>query len=147
MTPPKVKTLPQSEPSQCDPPQSELPQSESPKVKSVTIDGTGYSGFGDVSSSWVTTGLLLVVVFLLGRVGDGFVSPAMAEMAINENGYTMMTTDGGSDEILVVIDSRQELLFVYRLGLTVGGAGVDLVEREPLNEVFERARAQALGKP
>jgi len=58
-----------------------------------------------------------------------------------------MTTEGGSDEILVVIDSRQELLFVYRLGLTVGGAGVDLVEREPLNEVFERARAQALGKP
>ncbi len=163
MTPPPKVKPPQSKPPQSESTQSESTQSEftrsefaqgeSPKGKRVAIDGVGdgagHSGFGDISSGWVTIGLLFVVVFLLGRVGGGFESPAMAEMAVNENGYTMMTTDGGSDEILVVIDSRQELLFVYRLGLAggSGGGGVDLLEREPLNEVFERARAQALGTP
>jgi hypothetical protein len=88
--------------------------------------------------------LLVLVVFVLSRVVGVMDSPAMAEMAVSENGYTMMTTNGGSDEILVLVDSREESILVYR---TVQSGGLELLERESLSGLFTRARAQAIGGP
>ena len=69
---------------------------------------------------------------------------ALGEMASGKNGYTMMTTDGGNDEILVVIDSRAEMLMVYRVGAR---GGLELIEREALPDLFTRARARSRGRP
>jgi len=55
-----------------------------------------------------------------------------------------MTTDGGNDEILVVVDSRQESLMVYR---TENGRALKMLEREELSSLFSRARARAVGRP
>ncbi|MBO6514310.1 MAG: hypothetical protein JJ974_10135 [Phycisphaerales bacterium] len=101
-----------------------------------------------LSSRWLTVGLLMVVVFVLSRMVGVMDSPAYAEMAISENGYTMMTTDGGTDEVLVVIDSREEMILVYRA--TPGGgnqSGVELLDREALSGLFQRARTRAVGGP
>ncbi len=97
-----------------------------------------------LSSGWMTTALLVVVVFLLAKVVGGIEQPAYAEMAVSDSGYTMMTTNGGPDEILVLVDSRQESILVYRAAQT---GGLELLERESLGTLFMRARAQAIGGP
>lgn len=107
-----------------------------------------------LSSKWMTVGLLVLVVFVLSRVVGVMDSPAYAEMAVSENGYTMMTTDGGADEVLVVVDSREEMILVYRVSAaaassagTNAAGGLELLERESLSGLFQRARAQAVGGP
>lgn len=89
----------------------------------------------------VLVGALIVVVL---RPGAGGPPSAFAEMAIDKGGYTMMTTDGGNDEVLVVIDSRAEMVMVYR---AAPNGGLDLLEREDLSSLFARAKTQALGRP
>lgn len=97
-----------------------------------------------IGSSWITLIALIGVVFLLSRVAMVTDQPAYAEMVVSDAGYTMMTTDGGSDEILVLVDSRDESILVYRVGAS---GGLDLLERESLAGIFTRARAQAIGSP
>ena len=107
--------------------------------------GVGSSGNDwSIGSSWVTLGVLILVVTVLSRVGMVTNSPAMAEMTISDAGYTMMTTNGGNDEILVLIDSREESIMVYR---AKQNSGLVLLEHESLSGVFSRARAQVLGGP
>ena len=97
-----------------------------------------------IGSSWVTLGVLVLAVVILSRVGLVANSPAIAEMVISDAGYTMMTTNGGNDEILVLVDSREETVLVYRVDQT---GGLMLLESESLSGVFTRARAQVLGSP
>ncbi len=128
-----------------------------PKVKITESDGNRGLGSGTGadrsigSSPFATVVLLMLVVFMLSRVAGVMDSPAMAEMVVSENGYTMMTTNGGNDEILVLVDSREESIMVYRVDLNAqggqGGGAMVLLERESLSGVFTRARAQAVGGP
>jgi|GEM_PF-7105692 len=126
------------------------------KVKITEMDSVVGSGsLADRrigSSPWATIVLLMLVVFMLSRVVGLMDSPALAEMAVSENGYTMMTTNGGTDEILVLVDSREESILVYRVAAggqvgAQGGGSMELLERESLSGVFTRARAQAIGGP
>lgn len=106
------------------------------------------SSDGLLSSRWVTVGLLMLVVFMLSRVVGVMDNTAYAEMAVSENGYTMMTTDGGTDEVLVVVDSREEMIMVYRVAPASGKqGGVEMLDREALSGLFQRARARAIGGP
>lgn len=91
---------------------------------------------------WVSAGVLAGLIVVQG--GGLFESAAHAEMAVSNGSYTMMTTDGGNDDILVVVDSRQESLMVYR---TFNKNEVRLIEREELSGLFSRARARAMGRP
>lgn len=131
---------------------------ETRAADSQTVDARVNSGASHdgilLSSKWMTIGLLVLVVFVLSRVVGVMDSPAYAEMAVSENGYTMMTTDGGADEVLVVVDSREEMILVYRVSAgaaSSGGSnmagGLELLERESLSGLFQRARAQAVGGP
>jgi len=85
--------------------------------------------------------VLVLGALVLGRPSAGV---AHAGMTTHKSGYTMMTADGGNDEVLVVVDSRAEMIMVYRV--TPQG-GLSLLEREPLSALFARARAQARGRP
>ncbi len=91
---------------------------------------------------WVSAGVLSALILVQGA---GLLdSSAHAEMAISSGAYAMMTSDGGNDEILVVVDSSQESLMVYRSDRNLG---LQLLERENLAGLFERARARAMGRP
>lgn len=91
---------------------------------------------------WVSAGVLAAMIVVQG--GGFFESTARAEMATTSGSYSIMTTDGGNDEILVVVDSRQESLMVYR---TENGRTLKMLEREELSSLFSRARARAVGRP
>lgn len=91
---------------------------------------------------WVSAGILAGLIIVQG--GGFFESTAKAEMATSSGSYSLMTTDGGNDEILVVVDSRQESLMVYR---TFNKNEVRMLEREELSGLFSRARARAMGGP
>jgi len=91
---------------------------------------------------WMCAGVLTGLIMLQG--GGFFESQAMAEMATTSGTYSIMTTDGGNDEILVVVDSRQESMMVYR---TMNTKELVLLDREELSSLFSRARARAMGGP
>ena len=91
---------------------------------------------------WVSAGVLAALIVVQGA---GMLdTPAQAEMTSASGSYTMMTTDGGTDELLVVVDSGHESLLVYR---TDRSQGMQLLEREDLAGLFARARARAIGRP
>ena len=91
---------------------------------------------------WVSAAVLAALIIVQGA---GLLdSKASAEMAISTGAYSMMTTDGGNDEIVVIVDSSQESLMVYR---TDRNMWLQLLEREDLAGLFERARARAMGRP
>tara|TARA_R110000868_G_scaffold119469_1_gene316683 strand:- start:421254 stop:421625 length:372 start_codon:yes stop_codon:yes gene_type:complete len=119
----------------------EMNTNEQDRVAGVQSAGIGSSGL-------LTVVLLVLVVFVMSKVVGVMDTPAMAEMTISDSGYTMMTTNGGADEILVLVDSREESILVYRVaqGAQENG-GLELLERESLSALFSRARAQAVGGP
>lgn len=87
---------------------------------------------------WVSAGVLAALTIVQGA---GLLDrPAYADMTSNTTGYTIMTTDGGSDETVIVIDDRQEALLVYR---HQNRERLQLLDREPLPELFTRARANS----
>ena len=91
---------------------------------------------------WLSASVLAALIVVQGA---GMLdTPAHAEMTSTSGAYTLMTTDGGNDEILVVVDSSQESLMVYK---SDRNQGLQLLEREDLTGVFARARARAMGRP
>ena len=71
-------------------------------------------------------------------------STAMANpMVSHVGGITMLTTDGGTDEVLVVLDNRTEMLMVYRVD---NSSAVELLQRTPVGAMFTDARIKASGK-
>jgi hypothetical protein len=91
---------------------------------------------------WVSAGVLAGLIVVQGSgVMD---SPAQAEMTSTSGAYTVMTTDGGNEELLFVVDSAQEALLVYKADRN---QGTQLLDREDLAGLFSRARARAFGAP
>lgn len=91
---------------------------------------------------WVSAGVLAALIVVQGA---GMLdSPAKAEMSVTSGAYSMMTTDGGNEEILVVVDSRQESLMVYKV---FNRERLQLLDREDLGVLFTRARTRAMGRP
>ncbi len=84
--------------------------------------------------------LAALIVFVLGRDP----APARAEMVAHVGDYAVMTTDGGTAELLVIIDNRSEDLLIYRVEKQ---ASVDLYRRYSLSRLFADARAAAGGRP
>jgi len=89
---------------------------------------------------WLSAFLLAAIVLL--QMGNRFGSTAQAEMVGQRNNMTVMTTDGGTQELCFVIDGTPETLFVYEVD---GGRRVDLLDRQSLPEMFRAARASAMG--
>ncbi len=91
------------------------------------------------ASAFVLAGMTILQA---GRLAS---NPAFAEMAVQHNDYTLMTTDSGRGgdenpwELLFVIDARDQVLMVYeiedarRQQMFLRGGG-------PLPALFARAR-------
>lgn len=99
------------------------------------------------ASALVLTGL---IVAQLGRIAQSpaapdaaFALPLPADVVTNVGDYTMMSFNAGSDDVLVVMDSRGEQLFAYRVA---NQRELQLLTRESLADVFAHARAMGSGR-
>jgi hypothetical protein len=59
-------------------------------------------------------------------------------------GLTVLTTEAGNEDLVVVLDARNEEMFVYRSDLKVG---MQLLQRYPVAQLFTDARARTIGGP
>ncbi|PHQ81278.1 MAG: hypothetical protein COB69_04540 [Phycisphaera sp.] len=95
---------------------------------------------------WVTAMLIAALtVVQLGRRGGSspFEQRALAEMVSSVGDYSIMTTDGGNEELLFVLDNRNEQLLVYRVDQQ---KALILLAREELDNVFSSARSKLGGR-
>jgi|CXWL01.1.fsa_nt_gi hypothetical protein len=72
-----------------------------------------------------------------------FESTARGGLVSQVGGVTMMTVDGGSDDVLVVLDGRHESVLVYRVE---NATTVQLLQRLSLPQLFSDAKVKALGR-
>lgn len=87
---------------------------------------------------WISAGVLAALTLIQGA---GLLDrPAMAEMVAEKSGYVLMTTDGGNNQILAVLDERNETILIYTVA---NRRQILLQDRQPLPEMFIRARAAA----
>ncbi|CAG1002112.1 hypothetical protein PHYC_02969 [Phycisphaerales bacterium] len=101
------------------------------------------SRFNPLWISAFALGALALVqgVRLADPLGPGV---ANAEMVSRAGSLSMLTADGGREDVLVILDERSETLMVYR---TDTKEGLQLLQRLPLQQLFTEARARTLGKP
>jgi hypothetical protein len=84
----------------------------------------------------VILGLLIVIVSLRTPT-------AHAEMVSTAGPLTVMTAEGGNEEILLMLDGRAEHLSVYRVE---NQSSLELYKRYDLPKVFNEARTRAMGR-
>ena len=98
-----------------------------------------------IRGALLATAMLLTAGILLraGGAGDSlWESSASADMVSASGDYTAMTTSTGSEEMLFLIDGRNESLMVYRVQ---NGRLVQLEAQQDLRSLFSTARAAYLG--
>lgn len=98
----------------------------------------------DLSSGALWASAFVISALILVQASRDGGTRARAEMVSTTGEYTVMTTSAGNDEILVVLDNRNEQLFVYRVE---NQRSIQLHADEDLREIFSTARAQVLGAP
>lgn len=93
----------------------------------------------------MATAMLLTAGILLRAGGVGEMPwdrEARADMIGASGDYTAMTTNGGVEELMFLVDERSEVLMVYRV---LNGQRVEFLARQDLRELFMTARAAYLG--
>ncbi len=76
------------------------------------------------------------------RVATLATPAAKGEMVSNVGEYVAMTTKSGNEEVLAVLDNRDELLLIYKV---VNQSKLEIMGRESLPALFAAARGQAGG--
>lgn len=102
------------------------------------------------ASLWVLFFVLLALTAarvgsLIGNAPSALdVGMAQADELVSQTGgLTVLSTDGGNEDILVVLDGRNEEMFVYRTDVN---AGIQLLQRYTIPQLFSDARARSLGR-
>jgi hypothetical protein len=90
---------------------------------------------------WTSAAALTMLILVVGSPLLG--SPARAEMVARAGEFTMMTTDSGTEEVLVVLDNRSEQMMVYHVR---GQKTVELLQNLSIAKLFESAKAAASGR-
>ncbi|MCA3004395.1 MAG: hypothetical protein ACK51N_05560 [bacterium] len=80
------------------------------------------------------------VLWLLLASGQRLIggTPALADVTSMTGDYVVATVNGGTDDVLVVLDHRTETLLVYRLS---NQTNFELRSRQSVREMFINARA------
>lgn len=65
-------------------------------------------------------------------------TPAIADVAVAGSDHGLLTSDGGGDDVLIVLDQRNEELLLYR---PVNGRTIDFRARYVLRDLFLEAKA------
>ena len=110
------------------------------RMNNTGVDADRAAGAGAWAlwaSAFVLAGLL--ILRLSGGAAPG--EPvAWAEMSASEGEYHLMTTDNGNEELLYVVDNREEMLFVYVID---SQSRLVLLERQSLPTMFRVMRARS----
>ena len=114
-------------------------------TQSITTP-THVSGLASRSTLWASAAVLFALVLLqsqplIAQMGGG--TSAHAGMVSQTAQLTVMTTEAGNEDVLMVLDGRSEELSVYR---TDPLKGMTLVQRMNLPQSFTDARARFLGR-
>lgn len=104
------------------------------------------TGFASRSTLWASAAVLFALVLLqsqplIAQMGGS--ASAHAGMVSQTAQLTVMTTEAGNEDVLMVLDGRSEELSVYR---TDPLKGMTLVQRMNLPQSFTDARARFLGR-
>lgn len=73
---------------------------------------------------------------------EGNAAFALPSDVSQTGGLTVLTSEAGNEDLLVVLDARNEELFVYRTDLKQGS---QLMQRYPVGQLFMDARARSVG--
>ena len=96
---------------------------------------------------WTSAGLLGALVMVQTLIGAGQPiggSSASGGMVSQAGQHTMLTTESGAEDLLIVLDGRNEELFVYRTDSRRGE--MQLYQRMGLAAVFNDARSRNAGR-
>ncbi|MFT3683968.1 MAG: hypothetical protein QM783_03400 [Phycisphaerales bacterium] len=89
----------------------------------------------------LTAGALLACAawaWLAGPLSALRGTPAIADVAVTGSDHGLLTSDGGGDDVLLVLDQRTEELLLYRPS---NGRTIDFRARYALRDLFNEARA------
>jgi hypothetical protein len=90
---------------------------------------------------WASAAALAALTAI--RSGSLTGNVASAEMVSQAGEFTMLTTDSGTEEVLVVLDNRSEQLLVYHIRAQ---KTLELMQNVSVAKMFEAARLAAEGK-
>ena len=89
----------------------------------------------------LTAGALLACAawaWTAGPIGALRGTPAVADIALAGADHGLLTSEASGDDVLLVLDQRNEELLLYR---PVNGRSIDFRGRFPLRQLFAEARA------
>lgn len=115
---------------------------------SPTTDAGSAEAHASHAHPWSRTVLAISAVLLAGLLATLLVVPSRASSATAAEAsladvtrvgdYTMITADGGNEDIVLVLDNRNEELLAYKVR---NQTTVELLQKTSLPELFERGRA------
>lgn len=101
---------------------------------------------GGMINMWLGVSAVVMTVALLGlwmKPGRALEATAKADPMVSSTGnITLMTTESGIDEVLVVLDGRTESMLVYRVE---NASSVELLQRASIPQMFTDAKMKAAG--
>lgn len=104
------------------------------------MHGTSGERIGSLAALWASAFVIAALILL--QAGRGVGPEARAEMVSSSGAFTILTANGGTDDVCVILDERNEELLVYR---AVAQDRIQFESRVSLREIFVNARAQAGG--
>ena len=84
---------------------------------------------------WASAFVIFALILVTAGRGGG--NAAWAEMVSSAGDYTVMTTESGNDEIVLVLDERSEELLVYKI---LNQKEIELYQKLDLSQTFIDAR-------
>jgi hypothetical protein len=100
---------------------------------------------GSAAAMWASAFVIAALIIVQAGKLPGAGNSAMANMVADRGSYTVLTADSGQggdddpDEIMCVIDSREQMLLVYEVE-EVRKKNVLLRDGYSLDQLFVRAR-------
>jgi len=105
---------------------------------SISPDQPSRPRMNGSAALWASAMLIAALVI----VQAGRIPTATADMVSAAGGVQIMTTQGPDDELVYVLDTRDERLYVYQV---VNQASLELLNRQDVAQIFTAAAAQAAG--
>lgn len=93
------------------------------------------------ASLWASA--FVLCAFILTQAGQLAGNAAKAEMAVDGQEYAMVTTKGGNEELLYVLEKRTGRIFVYE---AKQGGGMDILDFQDVGEWVTRMTTRGDGK-
>ncbi len=91
------------------------------------------------SAMWVSAMVLLALIIVQATTSG---TPARADLVSAAGDYTVLTFDGGNDDVLLVLDGRGEELYAYRVR---NQNSLELIAPYQLKTIFNEARRIGAG--